>query len=73
MAASRAQGRRALLARGWVDLAPIDDVDLRLPVRRLTAALTPETRARARAAAGAIRTDGATVAAHLLLDAVSHN
>lgn len=32
--ASRAQGRRALLARGWVDLAPIDDVDLRLPVRR---------------------------------------
>jgi vancomycin aglycone glucosyltransferase len=33
--------------------------------------LTPETRARATAAAGAIRTDGATVAATLLLDAVS--
>jgi vancomycin aglycone glucosyltransferase len=36
----------------------------------LTAALTPETRARARAVAGTIRTDGATVAAKLLLDAV---
>jgi vancomycin aglycone glucosyltransferase len=34
-------------------------------------ALTPETRARATAVAGAIRTDGATVAAKLLLDAVS--
>ena len=31
-------------------------------------ALTPETRARARAVAGTIRTDGATVAAKLLLD-----
>ena len=37
----------------------------------LRTALTPETRARARAVAGAIRTDGATVAAKLLLDAVS--
>jgi vancomycin aglycone glucosyltransferase len=37
----------------------------------LGTALTPETRARARAVAGAIRTDGATVAAKLLLDAVS--
>ncbi|MGW5852687.1 glycosyltransferase [Streptomyces sp. NPDC055254] len=36
----------------------------------LSAALTPETRARARAVAGAIRTDGAAVAAKLLLDAV---
>ena len=35
----------------------------------LRTALTPETRARARAMAGAIRTDGATVAANLLLDA----
>ncbi|WP_405810725.1 glycosyltransferase [Streptomyces sp. NBC_00210] len=37
----------------------------------LKTALTPETRARARAVAGTIRTDGATVAAKLLLDAVS--
>ncbi|MDX2729555.1 MULTISPECIES: glycosyltransferase [unclassified Streptomyces] len=37
----------------------------------LTTALTPETRARARAVAGAIRTDGATVAAKLLLDTIS--
>jgi vancomycin aglycone glucosyltransferase len=37
----------------------------------LRAALTPETRARATAVAGTIRTDGATVAATLLLDAVS--
>jgi UDP:flavonoid glycosyltransferase YjiC (YdhE family) len=34
-------------------------------------ALTPETRARATAVAGTIRTDGATVAATLLLEAVS--
>ncbi|WP_308377836.1 glycosyltransferase [Streptomyces sp. ISL-98] len=37
----------------------------------LRTALTPETRARATAVAGTIRTDGATVAAQLLLDAVS--
>lgn len=37
----------------------------------LRTALTPETCARATAVAGAIRTDGATVAAKLLLDAVS--
>jgi vancomycin aglycone glucosyltransferase len=37
----------------------------------LTTALIPETRARATAVAGMIRTDGATVAATLLLDAVS--
>jgi vancomycin aglycone glucosyltransferase len=37
----------------------------------LITALIPETSARARAVAGAIRTDGATVAAKLLLDAVS--
>ncbi|WP_433250066.1 glycosyltransferase [Streptosporangium sp. CA-135522] len=37
----------------------------------LKTALTPETRARARAVAGTIHTDGATVAATLLLDTVS--
>jgi vancomycin aglycone glucosyltransferase len=37
----------------------------------LRTALTPETRARATAVAGTIRTDGATVAATMLLDAVS--
>lgn len=37
----------------------------------LRTALTPETRARAAAVAGTIRTDGATVAAKLLVDAVS--
>lgn len=37
----------------------------------LTTTLTPKTRARASAVAGTIHTDGATVAAKLLLDAVS--
>ncbi|MEV0371765.1 glycosyltransferase [Streptomyces sp. NPDC050636] len=37
----------------------------------LKTALTPETRARATAVAGTIRTDGTTVAAKLLLDAIS--
>jgi vancomycin aglycone glucosyltransferase len=37
----------------------------------LRTTLTPETRARATAVAAAIRTDGATVAATLLADAVS--
>ncbi|MFF9347211.1 glycosyltransferase [Streptomyces sp. NPDC014734] len=37
----------------------------------LTTALTPQTRARAEAVAGTIRTDGATVATKLLLDAVN--
>jgi vancomycin aglycone glucosyltransferase len=139
--ASRAHGRRVLLARGWAALAPIDDRDdcfvagevnqqalfprmaavvhhggagttttaaragvPQVVVPRiadqprwaarvaelgigtahdgpaptfdslsaaLRTALTPETRARARAVAGTIRTDGATVAAKLLLDAVS--
>ncbi|WP_189872410.1 glycosyltransferase [Streptomyces bluensis] len=137
--AIRAHGRRVLLARGWADLAPIDDRDdcflvgevnqqalfgrvaavvhhggagttttaalagapqLVVPQiadqpywaarvaelgigaahdgptptldslsAALTTALTPETRARARAVAATIRTDGATVAAHMLLDA----
>ena len=39
----------------------------------LKTALTPQTRARARAVAGTIRADGATVAAKLLLDAVSRD
>jgi vancomycin aglycone glucosyltransferase len=37
----------------------------------LATALSPETRARATAVAGTVRTDGATVAAELLLDAVN--
>jgi vancomycin aglycone glucosyltransferase len=37
----------------------------------LAAALTPGTRARAKAVAGTIRADGATVAAELLLQAIS--
>jgi vancomycin aglycone glucosyltransferase len=136
--ASRAQGRRVVLARGWADLALIDDADDCFVVgevnqqelfRRvaavvhhggagttttvaragapqvvvpqiadqpywagrvaglgigsahdgptptvdslaaaLEAALTPETRARATTVAGTIRTDGAAVAAKLLLE-----
>jgi len=139
--AIRAQGRRALLSRGWARLAPIDDRDDCLAVGEasqqalfgrvaavvhhggagttttaaragapqvvvpqwadqpywasrvaglgigaahdgpaptteslsaaLRTALTPETRARAAAVAGTIRTDGATVAATLLLDVIS--
>jgi vancomycin aglycone glucosyltransferase len=139
--AIRAQGRRALIAHGWADLAPIDDRDDCFVVGEvnqqalfgrvaavvhqggagttttaaragapqavvpqmadqpywasrvaalgigaahdgptptieslsaaLRTALTPETRARATTVAGTIRTDGATVAAKLLLDAVS--
>ena len=136
--AIRAQGCRAVVARGWADLAPIDGRDdclvvdevnqqalfgraaavvhhggagttttatragvpqvvvpqwadqpyfasrvadlgigaahdVRAPTTEslsaaLGMALTPETRARARAVAGTISTDGATVAAKLLLD-----
>ncbi|WP_406239513.1 glycosyltransferase [Nocardia sp. NBC_01009] len=139
--AIRAQGRRALVARGWADMGLIDDrddcfvvgevnhqalfgrvaavvhhggagttttatragapqvvvpqatdqpywagrvADLGIGAAHdgptptteslsaaLVTALTSETRARATAVAGAIRTDGATVAATLLLDAVS--
>ncbi|MFD9220731.1 glycosyltransferase [Streptomyces sp. NPDC060064] len=139
--AVRAQGRRALVSRGWADLALIDDQDDCFVVGEanqqalfgrvaavvhhggagttttatragapqvvvpqivdqpywagrvaelgigaahdgptptfeslsaaLKTALTPETRARAIAVAATIRTDGATVAAKLLLDAVS--
>ncbi|UAK31530.1 glycosyltransferase [Nocardia asteroides] len=139
--AVRAQDRRVLLARGWAELAPIDDVDdcfvvgevnqqalfgrvaavvhhggagttttaaragapqvivpqiadqpywatrvaeLGIGVAHegstptvdslsaaLATALAPETRTRARTVAGAIRADGATVAAKLLLEAAS--
>ncbi|WP_265560406.1 glycosyltransferase [Streptomyces hygroscopicus] len=138
--AVRAQGRRALVSRGWADLTLIDDQDDCFAVgevnhqalfgrvaavvhhggagtttaaragapqvvvpraadqpywagrvadlgigtahggptpttESLSAALkttlTPETRARATALAGTIRTDGATVAARLLLDALT--
>jgi len=139
--AIRAQGRRALVAHGWADLALIDDRDdcfavdevnhqalfgrvaavvhhggagtttaatqagapqvvvpewadqpywagrvagLGIGVAHepatptteslsaaLRKALTPQTRARASAVAGTIRTDGATVAARLLVDAAS--
>jgi vancomycin aglycone glucosyltransferase len=139
--AIRAQGRRALVAHGWADLALIDDrddcfavdevnqqalfgrvaavvhhggagttttatqagapqvvvpqwadqpywagrvADLGIGLAHepatptteslsaaLRKALTPQTRARASAVAGTIRTDGATVAARLLVDAVS--
>lgn len=138
--AIQAQGRRVLVARGWAELALIDDRDdclavgevnqqqlfrrvaavehhggagttttaaragapqvvvpqmadqpywagrvaeLRIgaahdgptpttesPSAALRAALTPQTRARATVVAGTIRTDGATVAAQLLLEAV---
>jgi len=141
--AIRARGHRALVSRGWADLAPIDDRDdcfvvgevnhqrlfgriaavvhhggagttttaamagapqVVVPqiadqpywacrvaelgigaahdgptptVESLSAALetalTPEMRTRATAVAGTIRTDGATVAAKLLLEAVSRN
>ncbi|MFF1655069.1 hypothetical protein [Streptomyces sp. NPDC058255] len=58
--AIRAQGRRALVSQGWAGLA-------------LMAALkrTWPPSARARAVAGTIHTDGAAVAAKLLLDTVS--
>ena len=139
--AIRAQGRRALVAHGWADLALIDDRDDCFAVNEvnhqalfgrvaavvhhggagtttaatqagapqvvvpqwadqpywagrvaglgigvahepatptteslsaaLRKALTPQTRARASAVAGTIRTDGATVAARLLVDAAS--
>ncbi|MFQ6325093.1 glycosyltransferase [Nocardia sp. CWNU-33] len=139
--AIRAQGRRALVARGWADMGLIDDrddcfvvgevnhqalfgrvaavvhhggagttttatragapqvvvpqatdqlywagrvADLGIGAAHdgptptteslsaaLATALTSETRARATAVAGAIRTDGATVGATVLLDAVS--
>jgi vancomycin aglycone glucosyltransferase len=139
--AIRARGRRVLVARGWADLAPIDDRDdcfavdevnhqalfarvaavvhhggagttttatragtpqvvvpqgadqpywagrvadlgigaahdgptptVESLIAALDTALAPRTRARAVAVAGTMRTDGAAVAARLLLDAIS--
>jgi len=63
--AIRAQGRRAVAA----DDGPTPTTESLSAALRT--ALTPETRARATAVAGTIRTDGATVAAKLLLDAIS--
>jgi vancomycin aglycone glucosyltransferase len=62
-----AAARVAELGIGAAHDGPTPDVDSLSAA--LTTALAPETRARARAVAGAIRTDGATVAAKLLLDA----
>ncbi|MBT2231634.1 glycosyltransferase [Nonomuraea sp. NEAU-A123] len=72
----RAQGHRVLVGCGWADLGLIDDRDGPTPTTEslsaaLKTALTPETRARATAVAATNRTDGATVAAKLLLDAFS--
>lgn len=72
VAITAAQGRRAVVSRGWAGPAPIDDRDDCLAAHdgqaptaaSLSAALrtapTPETRARASAVAATIRTDGAT-------------
>jgi vancomycin aglycone glucosyltransferase len=62
-------GRVAELGIGAAHDGPTPTFDS-LPAA-LRTALTPETRARARAVAGTIRTDGATVAANLLLDTAS--
>jgi vancomycin aglycone glucosyltransferase len=74
--AIRAQGRRAVISAGGAELAPIDDLGRAGPAptteslaAALRTALSPATRARAAAVAGTIHTDGATVAAALLLDA----
>ncbi|WP_405881129.1 glycosyltransferase [Streptomyces sp. NBC_01136] len=62
-------GRVAELGIGTAHDGPTPTIESLSAVLRTT--LTPETRARARAVAGTIRTDGATVAATLLLDAIS--
>jgi vancomycin aglycone glucosyltransferase len=62
-------GRVADLGIGTAHDGPTPTTESLSAALRTT--LTPETRARATAVAGAIRTDGATVAATLLLDAVS--
>jgi vancomycin aglycone glucosyltransferase len=61
-------GRVADLGIGFPHIGPIPTFDTLSAA--LTTILTPETRARASAVAGTIRTDGATVAARLLVDAV---
>jgi vancomycin aglycone glucosyltransferase len=62
-------GRVADLGIGTAHVGPIPTIDSLSAALQRT--LTPETRARASAVAGTIRTDGATVAARLLVDAVS--
>ncbi len=62
-------GRVAELGIGTAHDGPTPTTESLSAALRTT--LTPETRARARAVAGTIRTDGATVAATLLLDEVS--
>jgi vancomycin aglycone glucosyltransferase len=62
-------GRVAELGIGAAHAGPIPTVESLSSA--LTTALAPETRARANTVAGAIRTDGAAVAATLLLEAVS--
>jgi len=62
-------GRVADLGIGTAHDGPTPTTESLSAALRTT--LTPETRARATAVAGTIRTDGATVAATLLLDAVS--
>jgi vancomycin aglycone glucosyltransferase len=62
-------GRVADLGIGTAHVGPIPTIDSLSAALQTT--LTPETRARASAVAGTIRTDGATVAARLLVDAVS--
>ncbi|RSM88008.1 glycosyltransferase [Kibdelosporangium aridum] len=62
-------GRVAELGVGVAHDGPIPTFDSLSAA--LATALTPETHARATAVAGTIRTDGAAVAARLLLDAVS--
>ncbi|MGH3903660.1 MAG: hypothetical protein ACRDTE_05630, partial [Pseudonocardiaceae bacterium] len=68
------------LSTGWLDYAQhagfgTDPARVRSPQDKprvaLRTALSPETRARATVVAGTIRTDGATVAAALLLDVLS--
>jgi vancomycin aglycone glucosyltransferase len=62
-------GRVAALGIGTAHAGPVPTTESLSAA--LTTALSPETRARASAVAGTIRTDGATVAASVLLDAVS--
>jgi vancomycin aglycone glucosyltransferase len=62
-------GRVAELGIGTAHDSPAPTTESLSAALRTT--LTPQTRARATAVAGTIRTDGATVAATLLLDAVS--
>ena len=73
--AIRAHGHRALVSRGWAGLGRGHDDGPAATAGSVSAALsttlTPQTRARAAAVAGAIRTDGAAVAAELLLGMAS--